>query len=364
MIRLIQYINNFSPLSIFIICILIVLLVGTFDYLTGTEINFTIFYLIPVTTAAWYLGKRWGVVIACAAMLVWFFADLATHSFGVPVLSYMHFFGLKAIEPRPYTHAMVPYWNASVQLAFSVIITYMLADLHNTRKEEEQLTQFIVHDLRSPLTNVLTGLQTLQAMSTERINKIEQEIIDMAISGSHRMLTMINSLLDLSQLEHRKMTLHYSTVILEELTRAALDSVALWAAQNEVKLVVQMETATTTVDVDRDLTLRVFGNILSNALKFSPAGSTVTLRVRDAEAGMLAYSIIDQGPGIPREWAQKVFDKFAQVSARRKGAAIGSGLGLAFCRLAVEAQHGRIWVDASEGERGTTITFTLPKAAL
>lgn len=361
MIRVLNYFNTFSRPSLIIINVLIVILMGTFDYLTGNEINFTIFYLIPVAAAAWYLGKNWGIAISFSAMLVWFFVDYAAHAYGVPVLSDFHVLGIKAIDPQPYARAWVPYWNASVQLAFSVIITSMLADLHSTRRQEKQLTQFIVHDLRSPLTNVLTGLQTLQTINTTKPQELEQEITDMAISASQRMLTMINSLLDLSQLEHHQMPLQYSEVQLQELANTALDSIALWANQQEVKLIVNIETPTTTVQIDREMTQRVLGNILSNSMKFSPPGSTVSLSIKDYEPGVLSYSISDQGPGIPREWVHKVFDKFAQVNARKQGAVIGSGLGLAFCRLAVEAQQGRIWVENPDEQPGTTITFSLPK---
>lgn len=361
MIRLLNYFNTFSRPSLIIICVLIIMFMGTFDYLTGNEINFTIYYLIPIAAAAWYLGKNWGIAISCSAMIIYFFADYATHTYGVPVLSDIHLLGFKAIDPQPYTRALVPYWNASIQLVFSIFITYMFSDLHATRQQESQLTQFIVHDLRSPLTNVLSGLQTLQTINTGKPQEIEHEITEMAISASQRMLTVINSLLDLSQLEHRQMPLHYAEVTLQDLTQTALDSIALGLNQHDVKLTISIDTSTTMVQIDRELTLRVLGNILNNAMKFTPTGSTISLKIQDYAPGMLAFSISDQGPGIPREWVHKVFDKFVQVNAQKQGAVIGSGLGLAFCRLAVEAQQGRIWVENPEEQHGTTITFTLPK---
>jgi len=84
--------------------------------------------------------------------------------------------------------------------------------------------------------------------------------------------------------------------------------------------------------------------------------------VASAQADQLALSVTDQGVGIPKEWTNKVFDKFAQIEARKAAGAVGSGLGLTFCRRAVEAQGGRIWLQSELG-KGTTVTFTLPVAS-
>jgi two-component system sensor histidine kinase VicK len=104
--------------------------------------------------------------------------------------------------------------------------------------------------------------------------------------------------------------------------------------------------------------LRVLVNLLSNAIKFSLPGPTVALRVAP-KSGVLAFSVIDQGPGIPKEWAHKAFKKFVQVEALQTKAQVGSGLGLNFCQLAVKAQGGHIQLESERG-KGTQVTFTLP----
>ena len=100
-------------------------------------------------------------------------------------------------------------------------------------------------------------------------------------------------------------------------------------------------------------------NLLGNAIEFSPKNGTITVTAAP-NGQMLVIRICDEGPGIPLEWEKHVFRKFEQLTARQAGAATGTGLGLAFCKLAVEAQNGAIWLENSTHERGTIICFSLP----
>lgn len=304
------------------------------DYFTQPDL--LILYLIPIILVDWFAGEKPGVVLAVASAIAWFAADvLSTDTTGV-----------------------VPYWNLAVRSAIFLTVTYMLSGLLATRKRHEELMHFIIHDLRSPLTNILTGLQTLRQMRQNRMDESEQEMLDMALISSNRMLTLINSLLDLPRLEHRKMPVQLHEIDVDELVNGSLAVVALWAAQNRVQIVYEPDPQVHTVLADMDITTRVLVNLLSNALKYSPPDSTITIRTRASDEGStVIFSVTDQGPGIPPEWLDKVFDKYAQVEARKEGAS--TGLGLTFCQLAVEAQKGRIWIESELG-KGTTVLFTLP----
>ncbi|MCS6950699.1 MAG: HAMP domain-containing histidine kinase [bacterium] len=307
--------------------------ITTIDYFTQPDL--LILYLIPIILVDWFAGEKPGVVLAVVSAIAWFAADvLSTDTTGV-----------------------VPYWNLAVRSAIFLIVTYMLSGLLATRKRHEELMHFIIHDLRSPLTNILTGLQTLRQMRQNQMDESEQEMLDMALISSNRMLTLINSLLDLPRLEHRKMPVQLQETDVDELVNGALAVVALWAAQNRVQIVYEPDPQVHTVIADPDITSRVLVNLLSNALKYSPPDSTITIRTRASEGGTVVLSVTDQGPGIPPEWVEKVFDKYAQVEARKEGAS--TGLGLTFCQLAVEAQKGRIWIESELG-KGTTVLFTLP----
>lgn len=315
--------------------LVLVAIITTIDYFT--EPDLLILYLIPIILVDWFAGEKPGVILAVASAIAWFAAD---------VLSTTHD-----------TTGVVPYWNLAVRSVIFLTVTYMLSGLLATRKRHEELMHFIIHDLRSPLTNVLTGLQTLRQMRENRMSESEQEMLDMALISSNRMLTLINSLLDLPRLENRKMPVQTREVSVDELVNNSLAVVALWAAQNRVKIVYEADPQVNTVIADPDITTRVLVNLLSNALKYTPPDSTITIRTRASEAGVVTFSVTDQGPGIPPEWVEKVFDKYAQVEARKEGAS--TGLGLTFCQLAVEAQKGRIWIESELG-KGTTVLFTLP----
>lgn len=315
--------------------LLLVGLIATVDYFTDPDI--LILYLIPIILIDWFAGEKPGVILAVASAIAWFAAD---------VLSTAHD-----------TVGVVPYWNLAVRSAIFLTVTYMLSGLLASRKRHEELMHFIIHDLRSPLTNVLTGLQTLRQMRDGRMDESEQEMLDMALISSNRMLTLINSLLDLPRLEHRKMPVQTQDVSVDELVNNSLAIVALWASQNRVRIVYEAEPEVNTVAADPDITMRVLVNLLSNALKYSPPDSTITVCARASGEGMVTFSVADQGPGIPPEWLEKVFDKYAQVEARKEGAS--TGLGLTFCQLAVEAQKGRIWIESEVG-KGTTVLFSLP----
>ncbi|GBC95347.1 Adaptive-response sensory-kinase SasA [bacterium HR16] len=315
--------------------LVLVAVITIIDYFT--EPDLLILYLIPIILVDWFAGEKPGVILAVASAISWFAAD---------VLSTTHD-----------TAGVVPYWNLAVRSAIFLTVTYMLSGLLATRKRHEELMHFIIHDLRSPLTNVLTGLQTLRQMRAIQMDESEQEMLDMALISSNRMLTLINSLLDLPRLEHRKMPVQRQEVSVDEVVNNSLAVVALWAAQNRVQMVYEADPQVSTVIADPDITTRVLVNLLSNALKYSPPDSTVTIRTRASEGETVTFSVADQGPGIPPEWVDKVFDKYAQVEARKEGAS--TGLGLTFCQLAVEAQKGRIWIESELG-KGTTVLFTLP----
>jgi signal transduction histidine kinase len=128
--------------------------------------------------------------------------------------------------------------------------------------------------------------------------------------------------------------------------------------------------------VDEDLVIRVLVNLLDNAINFSPQGSTVLVTADRVSAippfgksseitsqHYISVSVTDTGPGIPEEYREKIFEKFSQVEGQERRRGRGSGLGLAFCKLAVEAHGGHIWVE-SQMERGSTFTFTLPVAEI
>jgi len=328
--------------NIFILGIILIFVIATMDYFTGFELSFSVFYLIPIALITWFgKDRRVGILTAIIGAIVWLTVD--------------------ALSGQTYSLALVPFWNAGVRLGFFLIVVFSLSSLQAATERREELAQFIVHDLRAPLSNTLSGLTLLLEISGDSLDSMQQEIVQISLASSNRMLTLVNSLLDLAQLESGKFKVNLQPVAVQGVVNIALEQGFAMAKRGEVTLVGEVDEGVENMLADNDLVVRVLVNVLSNALKFSPTGSTVQIRASRHENQQVAIHVHDEGKGIPKEWADKVFDKFAQVDAKRQGTIIGSGLGLTFCRLAIEAQGGRIWL-TSEVDKGTTVSFTLPQA--
>lgn len=335
----IRHIENQSQVTIVGLGLVLVGVLGGIDLITGSEFSFSIFYLIPIAMTAWFVGWRPSIVISAAATMSWLAADwLATQS---------------------YSHLGIPFWNAAVRMGFFQIVSYTLARLHDSRARQDELGDFIVHDLRSPLGIVVTGLQTLREFDSGNLTSNQQEVITLCLSATDRMLILINSLLDLKRLESGQMPLDRTEIVVDQLLQSSIEPLRLWATQQQVTIDWALDPFDMRVFADPLVLGRILVNLVSNAIRFSPRKSTVTIRVIPRAPNWVVFSVSDQGHGIPPEWARCVFDKFAQVDFKNAGSRMGSGLGLSFCRLAVEAQGGRIWVERGVTQ-GTTITFTLP----
>lgn len=342
MLKLLRFLSRQSRTYLIVLGFTLAALVGLVDYLTGSELVISIFYLVPIALVAWLVSKRAGILMSITCALLVLLADL--------------------LSGQAYFTPVIPYWNAAISLGLFLIVTYALAALRGAQDRQQELEQFVVHDLRSPLTNIMSGLQTMQDAEDKTLDETQKRLVEMCLISSNRMSTLIDSLLDLAYLDSGQMPLQCETVEVANLVEQSLLQVSVWARRNRVSLAQQLATEVETVYADRAVIIRVLVNLLSNAIKFSPPESVVTVQVAPADTGWAIFSVADQGRGIPQEWTDKVFDKFVQVEARRAGRTIGSGLGLTFCREAVEVHGGRIWLE-SEPRHGTTVTFTLPARA-
>jgi PAS domain S-box-containing protein len=237
------------------------------------------------------------------------------------------------------------------------------------RKQLEQLrddlTHMIVHDLRTPLTSVLSGLQTL---ALTPLDASQGELLAIAVSGGETLLGLINDLLDVAKMESGTLALDYGPVRPAELAAEALRQVALLAREKGVTLEDASDAGgegEVPVRADREKLLRTLVNLLGNAIKFTPPGGKVTLHA-ETDGGEVAgtacearFSVTDTGEGIPEEALGRIFEKFGQVETRRSGRKMSTGLGLTFCRMAVEAHGGHIRVESEPGA-GSTFSFTIP----
>ncbi|MBU0610255.1 MAG: nitroreductase family protein [Armatimonadetes bacterium] len=264
-----------------------------------------------------------------------------------PVSRYELLAALQALLRSKALYAKLEVQTAELQAAYA-----RLRELEGLR---DDLTHMIVHDLRTPLTNVIGNLQSLEEADYDRA--LTQEFVPVAVEAGQTLLGMVNDLLDISKLEAGKMTLEITEFAVAEVVEAALGSVRGLAEQKRLALSSEVAPPNLRLRADEDKIRRALTNMLGNAVKYTQEGS-VRVQARAEEGGVL-IAVTDTGEGIPEADRDRVFEKFGQVEMRSAGRKMSTGLGLAFVRLAIEAHGGKAWVESELG-KGTTLCISLP----
>lgn len=231
------------------------------------------------------------------------------------------------------------------------------ARLKELESLRDSLMKFVVHDMRSPLM-VIEGSYDIVSMEAERLSPTQQQFVAMGRNSCRELVEMANSLLDVSRMEAGRMPLNPVPCEVREIARETVEAMTVLA--REKTLSVQIDGDAGAVKADRDIMRRVFNNLLGNAIKFSPASGAIRIEIVSTGA-TVRVAVTDQGPGIPPKYHAKIFEKFGQVESRQEGQKHSTGLGLTFCKLAVEAHGGEIGV-ISEAGKGSSFWFVLPAA--
>jgi len=229
-----------------------------------------------------------------------------------------------------------------------------LLELQRLRQETSDL---IVHDLRNPLQNILGTLQLMPMVLPESVWQENRELLEIAMYGCERMQLLINTLLDVARMENGEMHLELSSISLPSLIEGLTRRMTGFT-RGDIKLELSFADSLPAVMADQNLLERILTNLVDNAVKHTPLGGTVALAVKAQEKEILV-SVADTGPGIPPNERERIFERFAQTTGE-KGRRRGFGLGLTFCRLAVSAHGGRIWVEPGNQGKGSRFVFTLP----
>jgi two-component system, NtrC family, sensor histidine kinase KinB len=223
----------------------------------------------------------------------------------------------------------------------------------------EDLMAMLFHDLQSPLGNVIASLDLLAHELPPDTTPMINSIVDIASRSSRRLQTLIRSLLDINRLEAGHPISERQQVQAADLVNAAIETIVPVLERREIELEKSVPNDLPELYVDEDMIRRVLINLLENALKFSPDQSRITVAASwQPDAPWITFSITDQGTGIPEQYREVIFEKFRRVQ-EYEGGPKGLGLGLAFCRLAVVAHGGQIWVRSAKPE-GAKFSFTLP----
>ena len=223
----------------------------------------------------------------------------------------------------------------------------------------ENLTNMIVHDMRSPLTAIMSMFELLKMELEGKAEPQVMHYIGSGINSAKSLIEMINSLLDISRLEEGKMPLEISRNRIGEIVDDAMKSLEPLIIGSKFEVRVEKNgLENVVVNCDREIIKRVILNLVTNSLKHSMSKSPIKVTV-SLEDGFVVVSVIDDGIGIPKDYHQKIFEKFGQVEMRERRQKYSTGLGLTFCKLAIEAHNGRIGLE-SEAGKGSRFFFMLP----
>lgn len=231
--------------------------------------------------------------------------------------------------------------------------------LLESQRVRQETSDLIVHDLRNPLTAIGNVLQMLEMMLPPEALQANRQLLEIGGASAARMRRLVDSLLDVSRLETGEAQLNLTEVDLGRLVQNAFDREKLVWQEGRVRGQCLTAPGVGTVLCDEDRIDRVVANLVDNAIKYTPGGGQVTVTV-EAQGDQVAVSVADTGLGIPPEERERIFERFSRL-ARDRSKRRGFGLGLAFCRLAVEAHGGRIWVEPGTGGVGSRFVFTLPR---
>jgi signal transduction histidine kinase len=333
-----------------VIAVVVIGLVAVADHVTGTQTIMEIFYLLPVLLVAWRVGFNPALVLGAAGATLTLVDDLLYGQF---------------------EHPAIPYWNAAAALATYAIAAEVVSLLHRTNDRlhaseamRQDLTNMLVHDLKNPLVSAAMALeiyrrhQEQRGKETEKARQEQEELLRIAAESNERLRRLIEDILDVARADEAEMPLTLEKVDLVAVVREAVSAADPRARRAQLALTESYPPDPVQVRLDPGKIRRVVDNLLENAFKYTAADGHIEVRVQ-RRGNEALVSVADDGEGIPPGLQKHIFDKFGQAKAAREGQRMSVGLGLAFCKLAVERHGGRIWVESAPGD-GATFTFALP----
>jgi len=221
-----------------------------------------------------------------------------------------------------------------------------LGELDQMKKD---FVAHVSHELKAPLAAIRQTLAVTLEEVTGPINDAQRRLLQLSRNSAERLSAMVANLLDVSRLEAGTMEYEMSRQDIVSIVKQVAEELSLKAVERQIHITVESETPAIPVICDGDRMIQVIGNIVDNALKFSPQNSTIRIEVshnHSASEPTVTVSVSDRGNGVPDDHKQKVFLKFHQILGRgKRTAGQGVGLGLAICKTIVDAHRGRIWVE-------------------
>jgi PAS domain S-box-containing protein len=275
------------------------------------------------------------------------------------------------IEEEPVTRhdGQIRYFNTIKSAVFSVaaqanLMVAVCRDITERKEVERRVNEFnsmVSHELRTPLTAIRAALGLIEGGQTEPISQTNMELVHIANTECDRMIRLINDLLDIKKIAANKLDLKLEPLNATDIIAPVVASMSGLARECQISLAFEIEDARTFIG-DRDRIIQVVANLVSNAIKFSPAGNDVQIKSQTAGENTIRFSCRDHGPGIQERDFDKLFLAFHQIDSSDTRAKGGTGLGLAISKAIIERHGGEIGFETALGG-GTTFWFELPVPA-
>jgi signal transduction histidine kinase len=262
-----------------------------------------------------------------------------------PIGSLMHLYIVLAQTSAVFCYAILVNQLLREELALAI------EKQNKLQTFKEDLTSMIVHDLKNPL-NALINSTT--AFEGEKNNAFVRQT-------SLQMLTLVSNILDINKYEESKIPTYTSELIFEDILNSSIEQIKDLLEQKNISIKIEANLSQK-INADFQLVNRVLINLMANAIKFSPNNDFITIS-SEKDRGYMKITIQDNGTGIPPEYHEMIFSKYGQHITKNIGITPSTGLGLTFCKMAIEAQGGKIGIESEEA-KGSKFWFTLPLASV
>ena len=350
MIR-IKAIDNKYILSL--ISFLSILIIGYIDFKTNPEISFSLFYLIPISLTALYnKSKSFVMLIVLIASIMWLYAYMNTNES---------------------SNSYIPFWNAFVRFSIFTLVGLLLfnlkekynkliilnSELENINKEKNKLIGITGHDLRNPIGVIFSYSDMLITNYSNKLDPEAFEIINHIKELSKSTLEFLKKILDISKIESGIVEIHPAPHDYIKFINKYIHFNQILANPKEIKIKLETKENELILNIDEQYLSEVINNLISNAIKFSPPGSEILIRISIPGKGIIKTEIIDKGTGIPAEEQYKLFRYFQRTSTKPTAGESSTGLGLAISKKIINEHNGTIGV-ISEFAQGSNFFFELP----
>ncbi len=256
-------------------------------------------------------------------------------------------------------------WNTTTltdgvgEINFIIMTGVDVTEQRRLDRMKDEFISTVSHELRTPLTSLRAALGLIGGGVLDKRPEKAVQMMDVAIGNCDRLIRLVNDILDFERIGAGRLPMSFQQADAQGLLERAAG--LLDASAQKADIALRIEAVSMSLLIDEDRILQTLGNLIGNAIKFSPRGCEVILRARPLSGSEAVLSVEDCGRGIPQEKLDLIFERFQQVDASDSRTMGGAGLGLAICRNIVRQHGGRIWAESTVGQ-GSTFHFTVPRA--